>query len=245
VQGDLLRYSDPTWLKGLRRGITLIIWAVVIGIVGAFLGGLLRSALGPLPASFISLIAELMSVWGAWLLTEPDPSGLGERQYGAVRQVIRVTLLISVASQLLHLVKELSTMPPPAALLIQLVVVLAAIAGVVGQFAQLRYLSKLAFRIPDVKLAERAVFLMWAFGVSYGLLVVLGGLLTLSIALTGRSGGGLPMELIGCVALLLVIAVLIFGIMYLVMLARFGRAIELQSILAERIWRSDAPGATA
>jgi hypothetical protein len=237
VQGDLLRFSDPNWLLKLQRGTHLIIASVIVGFIGGFVVALIFRG-SQVPTAVLQLLAGIGSFVGAWFLTEPDPSGLGEDQYGTARKVIRVTLLIGIVGQVLQIVQTLETLSPTVLRAFLVLGVIAGLAGVVGQFAQLQYLSKLATRIPDLKLSDRARFLMWAFGISYGLLVVVGAIL---LAMTRAAGGAPPgggLAALGCFAGLVGLAVLVFAVMYLFLLIRLGRAFGEQSQLARQIWGS-------
>src|SRR5438876_3717954 len=49
VKGDLLRFSDPGWLRALRRGVNFIIGAVVVAILGGIAAAFLVRVLGRLP----------------------------------------------------------------------------------------------------------------------------------------------------------------------------------------------------
>src|SRR5205814_340565 len=81
-------------------------------------------------------------------------------------------------------------------------------------------------------LSKRATFLMWAFGISYGVMIVLAGLLAILFSILGRSGAAGVIVPIGCAAGIAAIAVMVFAIMYLLMLEKFGKAFKEQQVLA-------------
>jgi hypothetical protein len=170
-----------------------------------------------------------MMIVGAWFLTVPDPSGLGEDRYGTARKIIRIALVVGLLNQLINWVLQASPpLAPAAQLAFQTIALVAGIVGVVGQFAQLYYLHKLALRIPNPDLSQRARFLMWALGISYGLLLVAGFAAVAVFA--SRAGAAAPAAAgAGCFAAILGIAVLVFSIMYLFMLGRFGREFKAQA----------------
>jgi hypothetical protein len=241
IVGDLLRYSDPAWLVTLRRGVTLILLSILAMIVVAFIGGFLGARAGNgnegSPAALMSLGAQLLGFFGAWFLTAPDPSGVGEDLYGTSRNVIRVTLLISMVQPLVN--AAVPVIQPSLDLMkaIMLLGIPVGIAGLVGQFAQLQYLGKLATRIPDPKLTRRANFLKWAIGISYGVLILVGAL----VVVAARAGGGSgTIVSVGCFAGLAGLALIVFGIMYLLMLERFGKAFKREEQAARATWAAAA-----
>jgi hypothetical protein len=244
TKGDLIRYSDPLWVDMLRRGISCIVWSVVVVIVGAILNAILSRGGAPSPISaLVSLGGYILYLTGAWFLTAPDPSGLGEDQYGTSRQIIRYALLAGVVSQLLQLV-QMSTPTPDVRRVVLLISALASLCSVVGIFAMLNYLSKLALRIPDHAISDRARFLMYAIGWSYGLLIVIGVMVALAVAGGGPrpAAPGGAFVFLGCAAGLLGLALIVFGIMYLLMLEKLGRRLKEQVTLARQTWAaSPAP----
>jgi hypothetical protein len=243
IYGGLLRYSDPAWLRNLGRGAGYILTGIFIVIVASFLGGFLTAArVVPLQSlqmytQLVSFVGNIFVLIGSWLITEPDPSGIGEDQYGVSRKVIRVTLLLGAFNSLLSFVASISSIPIASRQPLYLIAGVLGIASVVGLFAQLQYFSKLAVRIPDAKLSERANFLKIALFVTYGLLIVLGIVMILLTTVRGAARTNPQMLLpIGCSAGVIGIAAVVFGVMYLFMLDRFRRAFGQQAALAEQIW---------
>jgi hypothetical protein len=277
--GDLLRYSDPTWLAKLRAGATLILWGIVvmvvttvllivvvaiIGIRAAAAGGGTAAAATPphgMQAVLISLAGlpgYALLFAGSWFLTEPDPSGLGEDQYGTSRKLIRVTLGLGALNYVMGASAAAASVPARAFVGVQAVNFVFQIVSLVGTLAQLQYLKKLAMRVPDDSLAGRAQTLTWGIGVSYGSMLVLGfGSLLIFRPGTpppGMSPGSPPnmglmgaLAAIGCLSLIAGIASLVFGIIYVFMLERFRRAFSEQAAAAQATWAAitTAGGGTA
>src|SRR3954447_6999775 len=77
IQGDLIRFSDPNWVQGLRCGAVVSVIAMLVSLVGSALVSFVfrRSQMAQIFSNFIS---ELFFLIGAWLLTMPDPGGVGE-----------------------------------------------------------------------------------------------------------------------------------------------------------------------
>ena len=118
---------------------------------------------------------------------------------------------------------------------IQSFMALALIASVVGMFATLNYLKKIALRIPDDRIARRAGFLMYAIGISYGAFALLGLILALGLHFGGGALRNASIGL-GCFAGIATIALVVFGIMYLLMLEKLGKRFKEAEAFARLTW---------
>lgn len=237
LQGDLLRYSDPAWVDGLRRGIVLII-SFVVAVILAMVLSAVTGGRSAVPAQGIALVGWVLYVAGAWLLTAPDPSGIGEDRYGTSRKIIRVALAVGVVNQLLTFASGVTTPNPAARQGLLIAAGLAGIVALVGQFAQLNYLSKLALRIPDPALSQRANFIMWALGISYGVLVLGGLIIALAVAQAQANPAQPPASLqtFICIMGIAGLALFAFGIMYLLLLDKLRVRFAEQAAFARRTW---------
>lgn len=244
IMGDLLQYSDPKFVEGLERGVRLMLWGMLISVVFAFIAGLGASFLAGSPARIIfqilPLAGNVVMIVGLWMLTEPDPSGIGEDRYGQIRTLVRLTIIIGLVDQVITIAMQIAGALPPAlraALITTLVI--AAIFQIVAIFAQLEYLRRLALRIPDPELVQRARAVMWGFGISYGLVLLLGVggmLIALVSPSTATAGGGLVA--VGCFAGIIAIVALVYSIIYIIMLFRFRRQFADKALIARQIWAS-------
>ena len=78
VRGDLLQFSDPAWVETVARGMYIILWGILAHIIVAVLSVVLSAMLGrggSGPGQWLGLIPALITFYGSWLLTMPDPSG--------------------------------------------------------------------------------------------------------------------------------------------------------------------------
>src|SRR5579862_1383750 len=99
VFGDLLKYSQPAWVRSLARGAAFIYWGffwiILAGITAGILYVVVATAnagtgrpASPIGMAMVGLaVAVIVAAYGLayfgwWLLTSADPSGLGEDQYG-------------------------------------------------------------------------------------------------------------------------------------------------------------------
>jgi len=242
VGGDLLRYSDPDWLQKLANGANLIVTGYIAIFLTTFVAGFfgilrLRSVLAV--GTLVAVAAGLLVIVGAWLVTEPDPSGIGEDRYGTARRLIRITLAIGIADSILRIITQFSTLHPGVRLIVHSLQLAAGIATVIGFLAQLQYFSKLTQRIPDDSLTTRANFLKIALPVTYGIFVAFTVLTVVQgpIARGARALGPNPAFLLfGCGTAIVGIAVLVFFIMYLFLVARSGRSFKEQAHAARQMW---------
>jgi uncharacterized membrane protein len=241
--GDLLQFCDPNWVETLYKGAQAFVIGVVVIVLGTIVVGLMGAATGSAAAAallvgLVVLVGWGLTVLGWWRMTEPDPSGLGEDQYGTSRKIIRVALIVGIVQQILNMLGKV--VGPESGLMIgiQLLALVAGIVGVVGFFAQLTYLKKLALRIPDPVLSNRANFLTYALPISYGLIILAGGFMALTVrnAQAGSGAAGGALAGFGCFMAIVGIAVIVFAIMYLFLVEKMGKRFKEQAQIARASW---------
>jgi len=240
VSGDLLQFCEPTWVRLLARGTKLIVAGVMViflGLISFMIAAIALRISIPQVMLFFALTllaAYTMIVIGSWWLTTPDPSGIGEDRYGTARKIIRIALVIGVGNAIISLPANLTALPPVIAQALALIGELVSVIGLVGLIAQLQYFEKLGERIPDRQLSARARFLKGALPACC--LVIIGN----SIIVHLLAGNGTPPNGagtgVGCFMGLVAIAALIFALMYLLMIDKFGKRFKEQAFLAARNW---------
>lgn len=246
MRGDQLRFSDPNWLDKVATGLGIIFWMMVLGTVGGLLVGLV-SARNQFLAALLGLVASAINVYGVWLLTERDPSHVGEDKWAAARRAVRVTLIIGlVAYPLQFVLATPGVLRPEFMVLIAIVIALVSLIGLYGQFATFQYYEWLARRVPDHKLGDRARFLRWAYVITLAVAALLGAALGAGFGGVARGGmaptaGGLAV--LGCVAVPIGLAVLVFGVMTFFMIWRLRWHVKQQSIEARANWTGTQPPA--
>ena len=246
--GDLLRYCEPTWLDTLARGASLILWGILAVVIAVALGTVLAAVMGAQSEVIVGVLTlggSLVGLYGAWLITEPDPSGYGEDKYVTDRKLVRIALLIGIAGSLLGLMQHLATTLPALTLVLGIASGLASLVSIVGEFAKLTYFAKLARRIPDANLAKRAHSLRWVLAISLGIMVIGGIGAALMMAGGGAAPGAGPvggaqagLVGFGCVAGLAGLVYFVVAIFILILIYRLGKAFRLQAQLARQL-RSD------
>ena len=243
ISGDLLRFADPAWLEKLALGIRYILWGLAVAVLFGILGGVVGAFLNPALGQALGFVGGLLALYGTWLLTAPDPSGIGEDRYANSRKVIRLALLIGLLGNLTSMLMEAGGIPEWMRILLALVGVFAGVIWVVGEFAKLMYLEKLAMRIPEAQYAQRARFLRWAYGISLLLVIVLTALIV-PITVAGGPGGGGAVAGLGCFFPVVAIFMLVFFLMYLRLLYRMGKAFRMQAQYARETWAKAKAAAT-
>ena len=137
LRRDDLGYGDPRYVRQIALGAYLLFGASVATLATIFLPGALGTG-GRFAAYALATVA-------GWLVTTPDPSGIGEAEYGTTRRTTRALLpvgLLVVPLSLIYYtavssaVMELSTM-------LRYVTIAVAFVGVL---TLVRYLQFLAIR---------------------------------------------------------------------------------------------------
>jgi hypothetical protein len=240
LRGDLLRNSDPEWLRLLRIGIYGIISSDVLAIVAllmsrAFLGVHYSRSMYWLVRSIVCGISFL----GIWLITIPDPSGMGEDRYGLSRKIIRITLITEVAQLFLIFFRDTTAATPLIRQFLDYASALASVANLVGDFAFYNYVRKLAVRIPADDISARAGSLIYSLGIPSAIVTLFG----VAIRLTTLSSRTIlnKWSAFVCVLGLAFVALVVFGILYLVMLGKLAGKLRESEISARRLWQIPAP----
>ena len=254
IVGDLMRFSDPSWVDRLALGCLLILWGMLTALVGTVLG-VVMSTVAPVLGGIVQLAGSAIGLWGAWLLTSPDPSGIGEQEYGKARRITRAALLAGLVGAALTILVTATPMLPAIALIFGVLTIVFALVSIVGEFYKLVYLERLSTRIPNVVLAEKARAIRRGFVISYSAIVVCSALMGLLAGmgaigpggLGGRGAGGagflaLPL---GCVMVVAGIALLVYSIRLLVLYFALRRALREQALIARQTWAASAFGAGA
>ena len=240
VHGDLLRFSDPAWVLKLRRGAKFIVYGVATIFLGLILTVVLAFVLAELAPQVVPILMSVFAIagyglilGGTWQLTEPDPSGLGEKEYGTARKIIRAALVIGIINLLMSLVPSVAVLPPPVRVAFQIISFAAGIAAVVGFVAQLHYLRKLSLRIPDPVLADRAQSLKYGIGITHGMLL----LLTVMVSIADGPGAG-AVQVLGCLSGVIGLVLLVLFLVYLRLLERLSARFRDEAVVAEQTWAS-------
>lgn len=234
--GDLLRFADPEWVEKVARGLKIILWMILVGLIAGILSAGLGAAIGEEAGTVLMFLVQLISFYGVWLMTEPDPSGIGEDPNINARKLIRITLVVGLLNSPLQFALSALDLPTTGVVLLGLIMLLVGLVGLVGEFAKFIYYERLANRIPEASLAGRARFLKWAFTITLGLMVVVGSVAAIFGATAPAGAPGAGIVVISCLALPAGLALLVFGVMTLFLLLRLRKAIAEQARVARATW---------
>lgn len=134
VWGRSLKYSAPAWIRGLGRGVVLILLALAVAVfvqpvvngLAFLLAVLATGASIAQPSSTVvyvlsameflfDVVIALLAMYGLYLLTQPDPALAGRELGLTARLFLRRALLLLVLPPIANLTVA-STMPLPAIL---------------------------------------------------------------------------------------------------------------------------------
>ncbi len=247
LYGNFLRFAQPTYVRKLAGGVTLILWGMLVSFVVAAVAMIVVGGPQEIALS-IAFLGGLVSVVGTWQVTSPDPGKL-DAQWGLTsRRLVRATVLIGLGAGLLEIVKAYTgTMSHAAQMVTGILGIALAVVQLVGEFARFIYFCRLALRIPDRALARSTRIVMWGHGITMAL-VVLCGAISIASGPSSTPGSG-PMSssvLIGVAALAGVstIGATAFSIWWLCLLFKYRRRFIDQAHVAERSWCSQPEPAT-
>jgi hypothetical protein len=177
LHGSLLRYADPQWLAQLSSGITLMLWGILVSIIAGIAGSSIAelASLGSAAENAVTFIGELVGYYGAWRLTQPDPSGIGEDAHVTARKIVRFGLLLGLISDAVNIAAAIPASTPfLVGLALSTVSGAGLLAAFIGEIAKFFYIEKLANRIPDPSLATLARNIRWGFIILAGAAVLIG-----------------------------------------------------------------------
>jgi hypothetical protein len=173
LRGDMLRFSDPSWLAQLRLGASLKLWAIVVSFVLSFVAGFAGAFFG-LPILLVqlaALVGSVMALWGTWCITSQEPRIALTDDSLTLRKFIRTCAITSGVGGLLHMVADVGPFPA----LMYTVALVLSLTGYAASYGELFYFRRFANRVPDpdlVKSTRRMIIVLPIFFVVIVLAVV-------------------------------------------------------------------------
>ncbi len=182
LHGFLLRFSDPAWLKRLRSGLTLLIVAILIGIVLAIAwitvmvswpsmidrSHIVIGAIVLIPTAGLTI----MQLVGYIFVTTAEPGSASNGAVWSARRLARIGLISSAVIGLVEVIIDQDTYTPLVMGfgenewlygLAWMLGLLSVVAGFIGLFALFVYGRSLALRFPADSLAKRTRIVMWGY----------------------------------------------------------------------------------
>jgi hypothetical protein len=260
-QGDLLRYSEPGYVRRLARGAYWVRQATWLALVVIVLRPVLVLCVRgltttPLPSAVwaastvctaVLAVAGALALAGIWWVTtaEPDASDLlrPKRPRQIVRCCVGAALLMAAVK---FCIEGLPPLLPVRALLVLDLALATMLTGLA--IAYLRYLAELAQRIPDSEMMQKARSIARDVLVAAGVLIsfeainlVLGpGTISANPPSTTAPAAGQPafaLRMVGsCVSLVAGLALFVLSISAIRLQWRVCRSLRGQAELAQKNW---------
>jgi hypothetical protein len=148
IGGNVLKFSDPAWLRRVATGARWMGKAGVLGLVFAIVWDWTEPSTISDIATLIVVPAVMVFLVGAWMATTPDPSGIDEQRCARLSMAARSLL---AAGLLAAPISALRGYFPMENLIRSLTALLLAV-GFAGVLTTVRYFQRLTLRIPDGRL---------------------------------------------------------------------------------------------
>lgn len=226
----LIRDANPAWSRKVSLGAKLILTGVIGRFAAGFVLGIMTiGSLSPasqIIGAVVGLAGAAVIFVGVWFLTIADPSGRGENSYGKIRQAARIGLCIGMLSNLIGTAEAVGLIPSGMVIASVTAVLVSELIWVVGTFCLLKYIEKLAARIPSPHLQDRSELVFWGFGLSAGAMAIL--VFVTFLAQLASPMGGAAMGCMAVLAMIVVgIAFIVFAVMYLLLLGGLASEFDL------------------
>lgn len=259
MSDPLLRYSAPAHLASLHRGAVMVELSILLVVVGVPLAILLamlvtwasngvlrvsiRSSAVEMAGGGFWLATSIVSLWGWWLISTPDPALAPGAPGWRSRGVLRVGVAIQFAAALLSFASDTAAAiitrnaagVATAAIIGGMVDAASGLAWVVSFFAAMTYVGHLARRIPDATLdsyARTMRGLGWTLVGGWGTICAM--VILSSISDTIAAALGAITGVTACFGLpLLVIISLVALIAYIVLIDRLRSILKQVRVFSE------------
>ena len=200
----------------------------------------------------------MITIIGVWWLTSPDPGQNETESQFSARVIARWCILASLLQVPLKVLGyqpgQINFSNPVAALttnimVLSIVALLMHIIVMIGYVAILKYLARLADRIPHVLLIRNCRIVMWGLGITIGLMSIfqIALLMYMQVLIANANAANLPASMfppvIGIVfgTCIFAISMFVFTIWGIVLLFRFNSAFKNIAHEAGAIWQASVP----
>jgi len=156
VEGTLLRFSDPTWSKGVALGAEISQGGMALRYMSTFAAATLanESTWGDLGmATVFAFLVGFVTLYGTWLGTAGEPSVTVAERRSAPRRLARVCLLAIPITGPAVVLTFSAPLGGHSRIGIAVLLGLAVCVELVGLHCKLRYWGSLVRWIPDEALA--------------------------------------------------------------------------------------------
>jgi hypothetical protein len=170
IAGELLQFADPTWIKRLATGGTLVRAILILLIIASIPTtglGLRDWRYGRLSVLLVAAVIPALLV-GAWLLATPNPLLRKTERWRAPRRILRAVILINGLSVAFSVVLLCAQPWNLRWLWVQLAAGPLGAVGLVGIAALGQHVRSLARRLGDDRTAGQARAYVAIYVLSWG-----------------------------------------------------------------------------
>jgi len=223
LQGDLLRYSNPSWVRAIAHGLLLLNIAEALWIAWMLVAAVQRDPAAQSMVMTGFVIIGLIAMPGVWLGTQREPAAHEREPPLSSRRLLRT---FAVGAVVVEACVHWPNAPWPSA---WNWLRLAGLAMWIGALmCAFRYAIALAQRVPDNDLAYETRGVMWGVIASYGMLGMI-----VAVAVFPRVPEALTIVFgLSCTAL---VACLVFTIWSLALVGRYARTLRRAAADAQMI----------
>ncbi len=180
IHGDLLRYSDPVWVRHLAAGPLWMIISVLSGIGIAVFNWTITGSIfqdrAELPLALIGVSVSAVGLVGYWMLTMRDPRRDEKRPIWNIRQMTRLLAAAGFLAYVVALTTRIpglaGALPTALAWTVALLAGLFVLAGLIGALLLFIHMRRLALRIPKDNLARQTRIVMWGIIIFFATMMV-------------------------------------------------------------------------
>lgn len=228
TRGNFLQYANPEWVAKVAKGLQIVFWMIIVEIALSVCFGNTITPIAPV----IDVLTTIINVFGVWLMTEPDPSGIGEEKNVSARKIVRISAVLAAASVALDNALETGSaaLPDTFVALLTIIGVATVLAQLVAFIAQYTYFAIIARRIPNEALVVRSMMIQKSMIVFMVVAIV-------AAIISELAGSAADIALI--FFLPVAIGALIFGIMTIVLIYRLQVAVTNEANAARVNWAAD------
>lgn len=245
LNGELLRYAEPSWVRMLRNGcvvmltgmgaVFLVVVLTIIAVVTTHSQSFTMRI-----SSMGNFFATAIATCGLWMLTAPQPGLIAEDEFRTTRKVIRIVAIVGLVLGVGNILGSLSDNPVWVTTWAGWVVIVVSLFSLVGVIAQLQYIEQLALRIPDVAISERADLLKLILPATQAIVLILSAISRFIFAPTSPTATPpatptMPppaMIGLGCLSIVFGLAALVMTVFYIIMLVKLTIELGRQAQLA-------------
>ena len=172
-QGPWLKFADPTWLRRLLIGAMIVMVTTTMLSIYYVAGYFFPTYLSNEYLSLCLAILFVLDLSGYWLLSEPDPSRVGEQGALGTRSALRISLFASFGVFLVSIVYQ-DVLQLGLNERYLLILVVGTLVSTITLFVRFSVIGMVSQRIPDARCARLASSMRVVYVISYAMFRVLG-----------------------------------------------------------------------